>query len=134
MQKTLFALFFILYFTGCVERGQLLKPAPVHATVNKHTPIVIVPAKPIDKPIVNIEKSKIKPIASKSIETSKIIAQKQKNEEIKPKQKSTKVVSSVKISQTINSNTDDGFFNLSDETKNNISGFFILVIGIIILL
>jgi len=126
MQKTLLALLFTLYFTGCAERGQNLEPAPVHATVSKNTPMV--PVKPVAKPIINVEKSKLKSVAPTSTTL------KQENKKLKPEEERTKVIAPVKISQTINTNIDDGFFNLSDETKNNISGFFILVIGIIILL
>ena len=122
MQKTLLALLMTLLFTGCMERGQSLKPAPVHTL-----PIKTKPTQTL---------SKIKPIKlekSKVIPASKIPSK--LKEQTPAKQTIIKADTADNISKvTHTSKKDESLFALSDETKNKISGFFIIIIGIIILL
>lgn len=119
MKKTISLLLFTLLFTGCVERGYTPKAiSPSMAKpITKHTA-----TQPSLKPTIKEIKSKIV-----QIENSPLLEEK-------------KVVQNTKIITTANTEVkqitveEDDFFNLTAETKNNISGFFIILIGIIILL
>jgi len=122
MKKILFALLFTLLFTGCIERGQDLQPTPAHTASIK-----IKPAQATSeiKPI-KFENSKIAPNSTLSLK---------KNDTVSPEETVTKINTSEIIPHTANKNIkDEPIFPLTDETKNKISGFFIFVIGIIILL
>ena len=119
MQKILWALLYTLLFTGCLERGYTLKPAPVHkAPIERKQKQAVPKAKPI-----TVVKSKSIPIPPSRVKINTIKIDKM----IK--------TTSVQIPHTPTTNVDtESIFSLSEETKRNISGFFILVIGIIILL
>jgi hypothetical protein len=118
-KNSLLLLLTTLLFTACVERGQTLNP-----TINTSM------ATPI------IHKSQIKTPSTKSINTKKIVKEIKKpivTKSIKttPK-KNILPTPSTEVKQTAIDNND--FFTLSDETKNKISGFFVIVIGILILI
>ena len=122
IKQTTILLFVTILFTGCLEKGHLLKPTKIQTEpktklthkVKKQTSVST--KKVIDKKKTTISKKEVvkkdfsgKP--HKITSTPKVI--------IKPETK--------KI--------ETGFFSsLSNETKNNISGFFVIIIGIIILL
>ena len=127
MQKTLLLFILAVFFTGCIERGQNLKPAPVHTqkTVIKKIPVVS-----------KVESQKVE--ASKEVTAMPTQTLKKKElEEIKE-------IKEIKIEKNIDpvvtevvptpTKEENNFFILSDETKNRISGFFIIVIGIMILI
>jgi len=119
-------LFVTILLTGCIERGHILKPAR-NQTI---TPTLTLEAR-----------------AQTSVSTTKIIKQNKtiitEEEAIKielPKKdlsvKSNKTIFSEKVimKPTTEKVETDFFSSLSDETKNNISGFFVMIISIIILL
>jgi len=123
IKQTTILLFVTMLLTGCIERGHVLKPTidPTTLTQEVKKQISISTTKVIKKKKTTITKKEVvktelhkndlslKP--NKITSTSKIIL-KPKTEEV-----------------------ETGFFSsLSDETKNNISGFFVMLIGIIILL
>jgi len=122
MKKMLLTLLFTLLFTGCIERGQNLKPAPIYTT-----PVKIKPTQAISKVTpIKLEKSKLV-LSSTAPYSEKCTAS--------PKQTITKIGEMMKKPHSPNENVKDApIFPLTDETKNKISGFFIFVIGIIILL
>jgi len=112
-------LFITILFTGCLEKGHILKPTKEQRTENttlneevkKQTSV-------LTKKIIKKKKTTI---------TKKELVQKELSKE-------TTSVSKVIIKQKTEK-VETGFFSsLSDETKNNISGFVIMLIGIIILL
>ena len=122
MKKTLLLLLLSLFFTGCIERGQTLKPAPIHTTPTVTKAILSNPS---------VVKSK-KSITSPLVKTVPVVNIKPSiKEEKKITEKITMTQKTVKQPDT--TNTDD-FFGLSEDTKNKISGFFIIIIGIIVLL
>ena len=119
-------LFVTILLTGCIERGHILKPT-------------------IDQTITPILTQEVKEMTS--VSTTKVVKKKKititKKEVVKtelPKKdlsiKSNKITSASKvIMKPKTEKIETGFFSsLSDETKNNISGFFVMLIGIIILL
>ena len=118
MQKTLLLFILAIFFNGCIERGQNLKPVPVH------TPTVVIKQIPV---ISKVESKKVKV----SNDVSPIATQTHIKKQIKIEKNVDTIVSEVTQPSTKDENN---FFTLSDETKNKISGFFIIVIGIIILL
>jgi len=122
MQKILLFLLTTLLFTGCTERGQNLRPAPVHTA-----PIKIKPIQKISKvKPIHFEKSKIVPSPTLSHCLKDTIS---------PKKTFINIHRPVKVRQVPSVYVkDEPIFPLSDETKNKISGFFIFIIGIIILL
>jgi len=122
IKQTTILLFVAILFTGCLERGHLLKPTNIPASekitlthkVKKQTSVST--KKVIDKKKTTISKKEVvkKDFSAKShkiTSTPKVI--------IKPETEKIET---------------DFFSSLSDETKNNISGFFVIIIGIIILL
>ena len=125
IKHSLLLLLMTLLFTACVERNQTLKP-------NIHTSL----ADPITKNQVT-EKSQ-----TNTNPTLKNRNSKQDVVEIKdpltPKtvkvsqEKKVIPVPSVEADQTSIENKD--FFTFSDDTKNKISGFFVIIIGILILI
>ena len=127
IKQTTILLFITILFTGCIERGHSLKPVKSQTT----------PSTTLTKEVKK----------QTSISTKKVIKKKEttlrKKEVVKnelPKKdfsiKPNKITSASKV--IIKPETEKiatGFFSsLSDETKNNISGFFVMLIGIIILL
>lgn len=118
MKKTLFLLLLTLLFTGCIERGHMLKPAPVTVAT------VATVAPPVKKIPTKTQNTKPKHhSALKSPVKTKMI----------PETKVVKIVSTHTKVESIHTKKEKSFFPLSEETKNRISGFFIIVIGIIIL-
>ncbi len=114
-----FLLIFTLFFTACVERGQVLSPDNSSLICTQKVAQVI-PTKIKEHKKVNTVKIK------KSIQ-----------EDVAKNESSldTETISSIEKSTTdITSIDNDSFFAFTEETKNKISGFFILAIGIIILL
>ena len=112
MKKILLALLFALLFTGCIERGENLQPTYATSEIK----------------LIQLENSNI-------VLTSTLSPIKQ--DTVSPKETITKINAPVNISHVDIANEtvkDECIFPLSDETKNQISGFFILVIGVIILL
>jgi len=122
MKNITILLLLTLLFTACTERGYILKPVQ---TSSKPTNIVV-KKQPIVKTSIDKETPSTIKIKEKSI--------------IKPKK-------IVEITEVIEKNTispdnnkvatevkSESFFTFNDETKNKISGFLILLIGIIILL
>jgi len=121
-QKITLWLLFTLFFTACVERGYA--PKPVTNTLS--TPII---KKDIKASTPTKDTLLLKSVETvKSIVTSKTIEVKVKVKKILKKQ----VISPERPKATIERKKD--IFTLTDETKNKISGFFILIIGLIILL
>lgn len=116
MKKSLLLLLFVFLSTGCLERGYTLKTVPVHAST-----INITPAKAINIP----SKTEGKKVA-KELNV------------LKKSSKNTLNTKTLKSEQKIlnekSMKHNDTLFPLSDETKNKISGFFIILISIIILL
>jgi len=118
-------LFVTILFTGCTERGPIPKP-----TIDPITPILIEEVKKQTSvsttKVIKEEKTTINKIAVIQTESPK------KDLSIK----SNKTTSTSKVMMKAKTEkVETGFFSsLSDETKNNISGFFVILIGIIILL
>ncbi len=119
-------LFVTILLTGCIERGHILKPT-------------------IDQTITPTLTQEVK--EKTSVSTTKVVKKKKttimKKEVVKtelPKKdlsiKSNKPTSASKVIMKPKTEKieTDFFSSLSDETKNNISGFFVILIGIIILL
>lgn len=109
-----------LIFTGCVERG-----FTVHPMQTKPAPLM---EKASDK--TKKCATKKQSIAKKIVKEDKTIAVEPKIESTKEPKMETPIVEK---SEQPNTETNS-FFTLSDETKNNISGFFIILIGFMILL
>lgn len=122
IKQTTILLFIAILFTGCIEKGHLLKATKIQAAQKA------------------IHAHKVK--KQTSVSTKKVIDKKKitipKKEVVKKdfSAKSHKITSTPKvIIKPETEKIETGFFSsLSDETKNNISGFFVIVIGIIILL
>ena len=127
IKQTTILLLITMLFTGCIERGHSLKPVKNQ----------IAPSTTLTKEVKK----------QTSISTKKVIKKKEttltKKEVVKkelPKKdfsiKPYNVTSASKvIVKPKTEKIETGFFSsLSDETKNNISGFFVMLIGIIILL
>jgi len=127
IKQTTILLLITILFTGCIERGHILKP------VKNQT----APSTTITKEVKK----------QTSVSTKKVIEKKKttltKKEVVKkelPKKdfsiKLHKITSTSKvIIKPETEKIETGFFSsLSDETKNKISGFFVMLIGIIILL
>ena len=121
IKNSLLLLLITLLFTACVERGQTLKP-----TMNTS----------MATPITHKHKSQAKIQSTKSIHTKQTVEDMEKLIDTKPikivKKEHTIPVSTTEVKETTIDNND--FFTLSDETKNKISGFFVIVIGILILI
>jgi len=118
IKNSLLLLLITLLFTACVERGQTLKP-----TMNTS----------MASPITQKDKCQTKIQSTQKIQTVKEIKKPMDTKPIKIVQKTnTLPVSSTKIKKMPIQNNN--FFTLSDETKNKISGFFVIVIGILILI
>lgn len=119
MRQSIFLLLFTLLFTACVERGQTLKP-----TIKRSV------SEPIAPLVLHHSNSKASTIKNKAPKENKISAM-SKTEKISG---TTQNMST--LSEEIHEIThqEDSFFTLSDETKNEISGFFVIIIGIIILI
>jgi len=110
-----------LLFTGCVERGHSLQP--VHNSS-------------LAKPITNEKKkSVIVPIKKTSINKLNLHTTVKEKAPVVIKQTETKkTVNTVQNDVKKTTITEDTFFTLSHETKNTISGIFVFIIGIMILL
>jgi len=119
IRQSIFLLLFTLLFTACVERGQTLKP-----TVNRSMSKAIAPL------VLHHSNPKASTMQNKA-----------------PKENKLSVISKIEKVPVTTQNTsttseeideithqEDSFFTLSDETKNKISGFFVIVIGIMILI
>jgi apolipoprotein N-acyltransferase len=127
IKQTTILLLITILFTGCIERGQILKPVK-----SQTTPITTI-TKKVKKQISVSTKKVIN--KNKTTITKEVVVQKElpkKDFSIKP----NKITSASKvIIKPKTEKIETGFFSsLSDETKNNISGFFVMLIGIIILL
>lgn len=125
MRNNLLLILLTLLFTACVERGHSLKPV-------QHSPFAQTMTKETQKTITSTEKmhrKKVQVHASVKKSTPVVL------EERKVK-KSTTVVNIGNRHNDIKdtTSTEDNYFTLSDETKNTISGIFVFIIGIIILL
>ena len=96
----------MLLFTACVERGSNLTPKEV-----------------MQEPTQNINTPKVKQIKPNPT---------QKKTTVTPALKS-KVLSEIP-KNTKNTPEEKPSFSLSDETQNQISGFFIIIIGLLILI
>ncbi len=125
IKQTTILLFVTMLLTGCIERGHILKPTIDHITPTTLTQEV---------------KKQTSGSTTKIIKKNKATIQKEVVKSELPKKdfsiKSNKRTSALKI--VMNPKTEEvetGFLSsISDETKNNISGFFVMLIGIIILL
>ncbi len=113
-------LFLTFFFTACVERGYT--PKPINHSI----------AKPIKTHKVKPSISKPQKIL-KNEPTLPIIQIKQESTPVQKKEISTQKMTTPISNQILKEEKND-FFSLTEETKNKISGFFILIIGIIILL
>jgi len=114
MKKMLLTVLFPLLFTGCIERGQNLKPIPVHSI-------------PLQKNTIKNTKINISTQIKKDIiKEGRAILIEVNSTNIAPPIK--------KLKQNKTHNNNDNIFPLSDESKNRISGFFIIIISIIIFL
>ena len=118
MKKTILLLLFTLLFTACVERGYT--PKPISTSMAKpltvEEPIVETTIKETEK------KSDIKQIKNTPLIEEKKVVQNTTTIETPPTEVKKTIVE------------EDDLFSFTDETKNRISGFFIIVIGILILL
>jgi len=115
IKQSILLVFFTLVFTACVERGHTPKPAmntfmekPIIASYS--TKKIHIKTQPIRK-----DKTPVISQQTKVLQKSNVIEKPSEN-----------------INETMNKN--NSFFALSDETKNKISGFFVIIIGIIILI
>jgi predicted house-cleaning NTP pyrophosphatase (Maf/HAM1 superfamily) len=106
-----------MLLTGCIEKGHIFKdtnepitPTTLTQEVNNHTTVSTTVTKE------EIVKSEL-PKDNLSIESNETIS-------------SSKIITKPKTEKV----ETDFFSSLSDETKNNISGLFVMLIGIIILL
>ena len=118
IKQSIFLFVFTLLFTACGERAQTLNP-----TINPSM------AKPIVKHSAPAVKSK--PTAEKN--TGKKIITPVASISPKVSQECNVIATSpMKVNDTVDEN--DSFFALSEETKIKISGFFVIIIGIIILI
>ena len=99
-----------LLFTACAERGH--RPNPKHL-IHKNTQKLH--AMIIQGQTTASTKIVVKAVQKKVIQTKNTIVQKP-------------------TPQPLKENNKEDILNLSNETKNNISGFFVLVISLIILL
>jgi len=117
----IFLLTFTLFFTACVERGQILSPDNTSLICTQKA-IQTVPAKTKEKKNKNLNIVKIKkPIQENVIENKPSLH--------------TEIISQIEKSTTNTTSSDnESFFTFTEETKNKISGFFIIAIGIMILL
>jgi apolipoprotein N-acyltransferase len=127
IKQTTILLLITILFTGCIERGQILKPVK-----NQTTPIRTITKKVKKQTSVSTKKVIKK---KKTTITKEVVVQK----ELPKKDFSIKPHSVTSTSKTImEPKTEkietDFFSSISEETKNNISGFFVILIGIIILL
>ena len=114
MKNTILLLLLTLLLTACVERGYTLKP--INTSMSK--PI-------IDKPIHHT--------ITKKPHKMHTLDKRKKHDFSKEKQEKPTIIHHQEIKKT-SSTEKNSLFTLTDETKNNISGFFILIIGILILL
>lgn len=126
IKLTTILLLFALLFTGCLEKGHTLKPIKVETTSD---------TKNLNKQVkIKTAHSTKKVIKKKQMATSKKVLLK---EELLKQDNSLKS-NKTKVDIIVESDTkkiDNTFFSsISEKTKNNISGFFIIIIGIIILL
>jgi len=125
IRQSIFLLLFTLLFTACVERGQTLKP-----TINRTM------SEPIAPLVLHHNNVKKTP----SIQKSTIQNNTPKDNKIFIMSKTKKVSESTQNMNISSEELDemthekDSFFIWSDETKNKISGFFVIIIGIIILI
>lgn len=116
MKKLSTLLLLALLFTACTERGYTLKPVTQTTTPKKTVLNKTKEAKVVQK---------VKKASTITTKTLQVTLEKPtiKKSIVQPitTQKPTQV-------------KEESFFTLSEETKNKVSGFLILVIGIIILL
>jgi len=118
IKNSLLLLLITLLFTACVERNQTLK-----STINTS----------MASPIVHKDTCQAKMQSTQKIQTVKEIKKPMDTKPMKiVKKMNTLPVSSTEIKKMPIQHND--FFTLSDETKNKISGFFVIVIGILILI
>jgi len=117
------AIGFSLFMTACAERGQDLKPTintTMATAISKKS--IISEHKVMPKQKIKVKKTFLKKKEKTIVLKAKQSKTMQKKISISPlKQKETKA-------------ERDSFFNFDEEIKNKISGFFILIIGIIALL
>jgi hypothetical protein len=138
IKKSLSLVLLPLLFTACMERGQSLKPKKVELL-----PMTITLKTAMKKTVNHVKKQKIEHrLDMPKLDTSKSDTPKEEIvHKTTPLQKPDKTIDSNKTSTTKNmefqnivAEDTNSIFALSDETKNNISGFFIFVIGLVIFL
>ncbi len=112
-------LFFTLLFTACVERGTTLTPKNVQQ-------------KPVVKKTFICTKIRITDTKKMKIETAKNIFLPTKSNIIA--MPTTQKIVSTFPAEEKNSNNNNNLFSFTEDTKNKISGFFIFVIGLMILI
>jgi len=122
MKKTILLLIFTFLFTACVERGYTPKP------INDISMAKPIANQTVKKPTVQTTIKKIEAKTEKK-EIQKIIEV--ENKKVVENNKSI-IISPTEV-KDVHIEEDD-LFTFTDETKNRISGFFIIIIGIIILL
>ena len=103
---TTLLLFFTLLFTACVERGANLRAKTV-----------------VQKPTQHIQTPKAKQTRTKPTDTRTTVMRTPKNEIVSTTPQKAENIPEKKSS-----------FTLTDETQNNISGFLIIIIGLLILI
>jgi len=115
-------LIFTLFFTACAERGSTLTPKNVEQKpILKKTFVCTI--KPSKKRKIIQKKEKLNIISPKKIQIITVT------------KVDTIVIKSTKDTLKKNVSTvDNSLFSFSDDTKNKISGFFIFVIGLMIIL
>jgi hypothetical protein len=122
---TLIALLSTFLFTACVERGASLHPAPVmHHTQNPH---VVLHNRHI-KPHTLSPKT-----ASHTLKVQKVTPSILKSQKCKAKPKKIQSNTTPTLDKPHRCKQKN-LFSLTEETKRNISGFFVLAIALIILL
>ena len=121
IRQITFLLFFTLLFTACAERGHTPKPVV-------QEPVTEV-AKAVKTKLSTIEKTSVS--SSSKPETIKVKASTESVTLVETlKERSTATAT---ITPEVKSE-EESFFTLSHENKKTISGIFIVIIGILILL
>ncbi len=124
MQKLLILLLSILFLNGCVERGYSLQPVKIKTNYTPTKSIHKQPKSMTKKRVSQKKKSIVNPSQPK--QKPKAVTPKPVKNVVKQKRQQTQRAK--ETSQT------KPLFTLSEETKNNISGFFIILIALMIFL